>query len=116
MNMPDNDNWTLSLITNDEVLAIDQDRLGKPARRVSQKNGGEVWVRQLQDGSKVVGLFNRGNAGANVTLNWSDAGLTGAQSVRDLWQHKDLGSSDNQITLPVPKHGAVLLRLVRLAN
>jgi hypothetical protein len=113
MNLPDNDDWTLSLITNDEVLAIDQDPLGKPARRVSQKDGGEVWVRELRDGSKAVGLFNRGNAATNVTLNWSDAGLEGMQTVRDLWQHKDMGSSDNQITISVPKHGAVLLRLVK---
>jgi hypothetical protein len=111
MNLPGSDAWTLSLITNDEVLAIDQDPLGKPARRVSQKAGAEVWVRDLAGGSKAVGLFNRGNAATAVTLNWSDAGLAGAQSARDLWQHKDMGTFDNQITLPVPPHGAVLLGL-----
>ncbi len=116
MNLPDNDEATLSLITNDEVLAIDQDPLGKPAQRVSKKEGAEVWVRRLRDGSSAVGLFNRGDAPASVTLNWSDAGLAGAQSVRDLWQHKYLGIFENQVTLPVPKHGAVLLRLTKSAH
>jgi hypothetical protein len=116
MNLPDNDDWTLSLITNDEVLALDQDRLGKPARRVSQHAGGEVWVRELQDGSKAAGLFNRGSIEENVTLNWSDAGLAGTQSVRDLWQHKELGNFNGQMTLPVPRHGAILLRLVKRGN
>jgi hypothetical protein len=116
MNLPDNDDWTLSLITNDEVLAIDQDALGKPAQRVSQKNGGEVWVRELRDGSKAVGLFNRGNAETKVTLNWSEAGLEGAEKVSDLWQHKDLGKHDREMTVPIPSHGAVLLRLAKLPN
>lgn len=109
-NLPDLDAWTLSLLTNDEVLAVDQDPLGSPAQRVVQKNGTEIWVKTLQDGSKAIGLFNRSDAAQDVELNWSDAGLTGKQMLRDLWQHKNLGEFDKQFVAQVPSHGAVLLR------
>jgi len=108
-NLPDTDEWTLSLLTNDEVLAIDQDPLGIAAKRVSQKDGLEVWVKDLKDGSKAIGLFNRSPADASVTLDWTDAGLTGSQTLRDLWQHKDLGSFDQTYSCQVPSHGVVLL-------
>jgi hypothetical protein len=116
MNLPDNDEWTNSLINNDEVIAINQDPLGKPAKRISQKEGGQVWVRDLKDGSRAVGLVNRGNTEAIITLDWSAAGLSGKQSARDLWQHKDLGSFENQLVLSVPKHGAVFLQLREQAH
>jgi alpha-galactosidase len=106
------DDWTLSLLTNDEVLAIDQDALGLAAKRVSQKDGLEVWVKNLKDGSKAIGLFNRSDADTQVTAKWSDIGLTGQQKVRDVWEHKDLDMVADQITLPVPKHGVVLLQAV----
>jgi hypothetical protein len=109
-NLPDTDDWTLSLLTNDEVLAIDQDALGLAAKRVSQQAGLEVWVKELKDGSKAIGLFNRSEADATVTLNWTDAGLSGKQSLRDLWQQKDLGSFDQSFASPVPKHGVVLVK------
>ncbi len=109
-NLPDTDDWTASLLTNDEVLAIDQDALGLGAKRVSQKNGVEVWVKDLKDGSKAIGLFNRGKTGASATVNWTDAGLNGPQTLRDLWQHKALGSFDQAFSCTVPSHGVVLVR------
>jgi hypothetical protein len=111
-NLPDTDGSTLSLITNDEVLAIDQDALGRSARRVVQKDGVEIWVKELKDGSKAVGLFNRGPKDSPAVLNWSEAGLKGKQSLRDLWEHKDLGNFENEFMQTVPAHGTVLLTLV----
>ena len=111
MNLPDNDEWTLSLLTNDEALAIDQDALGKAARRVTKAGTTEVWVKDLKDGSLAIGLFNRGPAAADVNVAWSDAGLSGQQSIRDIWSHQDLGAFNNQYSRSVPSHGAVLLRL-----
>ena len=111
MHLPDNDEFTESLITNDEVLAIDQDPLAAGARRVSSVKGLEVWTKELANGSHAVGLFNRSDAAATATLPWADAGLTGKQSARDLWQRKDLGEFTDSISLPVPPHGAILLRL-----
>lgn len=111
-NLPDTDEWTLSLLTNDEVLAVNQDPLGSPARRVMQTKGTEVWVKELKDGSKAIGLFNRTAAAATVTLNWDDAKLTGKHSLSDLWQHQDLGAFDARFSSPVPAHGVVLLRAI----
>jgi hypothetical protein len=113
-NLPDLDDWTLSLITNDEVLAIDQDPLGFTAKRVSQTGGLEVWVKDLKDGSKAIGLLNRTGADAPITAKWSEAGLAVQQKVRDVWEHKDLDRAADQITLPVPQHGIVLLRVTAM--
>ncbi len=108
-NLPDTDEWTTSVIANDEVLAIDQDALGLGANRVAQANNIEVWVKPLKDGTKAIGLFNRGDVATSGTLNWTDAGLTGSQQLRDLWQHKDLGNFTGSYSSQVPAHGVVLV-------
>lgn len=110
-NLQKMDPWTLELITNDEVLAINQDKLGKPMTPVTRAKGLEVWMRELSDGSRAVGLFNRSETAASVTLCWSDAGLNGKYSARDLWRKADLGIFEGELTRNVEKHGAVLLRL-----
>jgi alpha-galactosidase len=105
------DPFTLALLTNDEVIEVNQDPLGKQAYRRAADGMKEVWAKSMSDGSLAVGLFNRGRSGANVTAKWSDLGLTGAQSVRDLWQQKDLGVAEGQFTAAVPAHGALLVRM-----
>lgn len=112
MNLPDNDAWTLSLLTNDEVMAVNQDTLGSPAKRVTQKDGTEIWVKELKNGSKAIGLFNRSPATAEVALNWKEAGLVGKQKLRDLWNHRKLGAFGENFSVPVPSHGTVLLLAV----
>jgi hypothetical protein len=109
MNLPDNDEWTLSLLTDNEVMAVNQDALGKPARRLAQKDGTEIWVKELKDGSKAIGLFNRSAASADVALDWNEAGLAGKQKLRDLWDHRDMGGFEEKFSVPVPAHGAALL-------
>ena len=105
------DEFTLGLLTNDEVLEVDQDPLGKSALRVAQDGDREVWAKDMEDGSKAVGLFNRGESEATVTVKWSDLGMTGKQIVRDLWRQKDLGPFDGSFSAPVGRHGVVLIRL-----
>jgi alpha-galactosidase len=105
------DDFTLSLLTNDEVLEVNQDPLGRQAARVAQNGLLEVWAKDMEDGSKAVGLFNRGNSEASVTANWADLGLTGNQKVRDLWRQKDLGESTGSFTASVPRHGVALVRI-----
>lgn len=109
-NLPDTDAWTLSLLTNDEVLAINQDALGSTARRVAQEGGAEVWVKELKNGDKAIGLFNRGKEPRLVEVDWQAAGLVGPQSFRDLWAHKDLGAFDSKYGAQVPSHGAIFVR------
>ena len=105
------DEFTLSLLANDEVLDVDQDPLGRPGRRVASADDCEVWARDLEDGAKAVGLFNRGEMPAPVVAKWADLGLTGKQDLRDLWRQKDLGSYEDQFQATVPRHGVVLIRL-----
>jgi len=114
-NLPDNKAEDLAVITNDEVLAIDQDPLAKPAARVSQVGAGteltEAWVRELKGGSRAAGLFNRSEKDTEVSLRWEDAKLVGNWLARDVWQKKDMGSFDAKLAVTVPAHGAVLLKL-----
>jgi alpha-galactosidase len=105
------DEFTLGLLTNDEVLDVNQDPLGRQAARVSQNGMLEVWAKDLEDGSKAVGLFNRGSSEETVTANWYDLGLTGEQTVRDLWRQKDLGKFTGQFSAKVGRHGVVLVKI-----
>ena len=104
------DDFTLGLLANDDVIDVDQDPLGRPGLRVSKKGDVEIWVRELEDGSKAVGLFNRGEGLAEVTALWSDIGVSGPQKVRDLWRRKDIGGFDGSFTAYVARHGVVLVR------
>lgn len=92
---------------------INQDKLCKPARRVAQDGALEIWARTLADSGTAVGLFNRGEAPATVTVRWSDLGLKGPLKVRDLWSHADLGNFSEEYAADVPAHGVVLLKLAR---
>ena len=105
------DDFTLSLLTNDEVLEVNQDPLGKQAGRVSKNGHLEVWAKKMEDGSLAVGLFNRGIAASRVAATWSELGLNGKQRVRDLWRQQDVGEFENRYDVSVPRHGAALVRL-----
>ena len=105
------DQFTIDLLTNDEVIDVNQDELGKAATRAWKEGDLEVWSRPLHDGSLAVGLFNRSYEPAEVTARWSDLGLTGNRHVRDLWQQRDLGEHAGAFKSTVPGHGSMLLKI-----
>ena len=105
------DEFTLNVLTNDEIIEVNQDPLGKPGYRVAKKGDLEVWKRELEDGSIAVGLFNRGEKPAMVTATWSDLGLSGKIKVRDLWRQKDLGKYKIQYSEQVGRHGVVMVKI-----
>jgi alpha-galactosidase len=105
------DDFTLNLLTNDEVIAVDQDPLGRQASRVVQEGPLQVWSKDLDDGSKAVGLFNIGELEAPVTVKWSDIGVTGKQTVRDLWRQRDLGDFDGEFSAPIDHHDVLLVKI-----
>jgi alpha-galactosidase len=107
------DDFELNLVSNDEVLAVHQDPLGKPADRVSKKDQLEVWARPLADGSLAVGLFNRDEMDMKVSVTWSELGIAGQQKVRDLWRQSDLGVFDREFSSVVPRHGTVFVKITR---
>jgi alpha-galactosidase len=107
------DKFTTDLMTNHEVLEVNQDVLGRGGSRVWQEHRLEVWAKPLADGTTAVALFNRGLQAADVTARWSDVGASGRQPVRDLWQQRDLGTFADRFTMSVPAHGAVLVKVGR---
>jgi hypothetical protein len=110
-NLPDNDDWTTALLTNPEVLAVNQDPAGKPARRVTnQSQTGETWTKELADGSVAAGIFNRTDQPVKMDLSWRKLGFRSAPKVRDLWLRKDLERQKSFVT-ELPPHGCALLRL-----
>jgi alpha-galactosidase len=103
--------FTIDLLTNDDVIDVSQDPLGKQASRRAEADNTEVWARPLFDGTVAVGLFNLSMDAQKVTAKWSDLGITGSQPVRDLWQKKNLGNFKDSFTTAVPAHGAILVKI-----
>ena len=105
------DDFTMGLLTNDEVIAIDQDPLCKPASCVTPTGDLKVYVKPLADGTMAVGLFNTGTTLSSMSIRWKDLGLSGKQHVRDLWRQKDQGEFKEGYTSKVPPHGVKLLKI-----
>jgi len=101
----------LAILTNPEVIAVDQDPAGLQGYRVSEEGPLEVWVKPLAGGARAVGLFNRGEAAMPVTAYWKDVGVGETAMVRDLWARKDLGAFPGTFTAEVPKFGVVLVKV-----
>jgi alpha-galactosidase len=104
------DAFTLNLLENDEVIALDQDVLGKQATTIAHEGNTRVYAKKLADGSEAIGLFNLGETETPITVKWSDFGAKGKMSVRDLWRQKDLGKFKDTFTATVPRHGVVLIK------
>jgi alpha-galactosidase len=105
------DEFTLNLLTNDEVLAVNQDSLGQQARCAVKNGDLRVYAKDLADGSKAVGLFNLGETESTVTAPWSELKLRGKLAVRDLWRQQDLGNFESGFRLTVAPHGAELVKI-----
>ena len=106
---------TKAILTNADVIAVDQDPLGKQGTRVATSGSNlEVWSKVMSGTNvRAVALFNRSGSAASMTAKWSDIGLpAGAATVRDLYAQKDLGSStDSYTATSVPSHGIVMLKV-----
>jgi alpha-galactosidase len=101
------------ILTNMEVIAVNQDAAGMQGRRVKKSGETEVWAKQLKDGGRAVILFNRGASDADVSVNWEDIGYPGhlSASERDLWQKKDLGKSSGSFSAKVASHGVAMIKV-----
>ena len=104
---------TREILTNKEVIAVNQDPLGQQGRRVSKTGAAEIWARPLENGDLAVALFNRGETMAEIVAYWSILGLEGKHKVRDLWRHVNAGSVKDAYLADVPQHGVVMLRIAR---
>jgi alpha-galactosidase len=104
---------TKEMLTNREVLAVDQDSKGVQGHRIWEEGPLEIWAKPLADQSQAVGLFNRSEAALTMTLDFKAIGLSPPAKVRDLWEHKDIATVQDTYTVEVPKHGVVLLKVSR---
>ena len=108
------DDFTMNLLTNDEVIAVNQDPLGKQATCRQTIGELRIYVKELEDGSRAVGFCNFGQE--KVELSYKDfarLGITGKQKVRDLWRQKDVATIDTKsksLPVQVPVHGVVLYK------
>jgi len=101
----------LSVLTNREVIAVDQDPQGIQGRRISQMGPVQVWAKPLSKGRTAVGLINSGESPISASVNFAAIGYSGSVHLRDLWQKKDLGVFKDSYTALVPKHGVVLIEI-----
>jgi alpha-galactosidase len=106
------DDFTLGLLTNDEVLAIDQDALAKPAVKIWEKENVQAWVKPLKNGAKAIGIFNLGDKPVTRTIPFAGIGVQTGQKLRDCWRQQDFPTSGDLIKVTIPAHGVILLRTV----
>jgi alpha-galactosidase len=106
------------ILTNKELIAVNQDPLGRQGRRVQSEGELDVWARQLADGGRAVALLNRSEAPAKITASWTALGYPAAlgASVRDLWAAKDLGVSTESYSADVPSHGVVVVHVMPVSG
>jgi alpha-galactosidase len=103
----------LAILTNRDVIAVNQDKLGKQGQRVWQSGEQEVWTRQLAGGQWAVAFFNRAKDAATISVKPADLKITGKWKARDLWLHQSVAWPEPEYSATVPSHGVVMLRLSR---
>lgn len=101
----------LSLLSNRDVIAVDQDSLGYQGRRIVQSSEVEVWLKRLSDDSRAVAIFNRGGTPQDIGLFWEALGLARPSQVRDLWSQTAIEAGPGGYHARVPAHGSIMLRL-----
>jgi alpha-galactosidase len=104
---------TVSILTNREVIAVDQDRLGKEGNRIWEQGPLQVWVKPLEGGAKAVGLFNTSYNPHVMTFKLSMIGFPADARMRDLWKHEDVKATNGDYTVELPGHGVVMLKVTR---
>jgi len=105
------DAFTLNVLCNSEVIDVDQDPLGKQARIIKQEAGEYILLKDMEDGSKAIGLFNTAEEPKAIKVTWEQLGISGKQKVRDLWRQKNIGKYKGSFEAAVSPHGVVLIRM-----
>jgi alpha-galactosidase len=106
------DEFTLNLLTNDEILEVDQDPRGEQAAQVFADGRRQAWVRPLEDGSSAIGLFNLSRNSDVVSVSWAQLGFGSAPArARDLWRQQDIKVNTDGLTFELPRHGTIMIRV-----
>jgi len=107
------DSFTLNVLCNPEVIEVDQDPLGECGAVIKKTDANFLMVKDLADGSKAVGFFNRGKEEVEISADWKELQLAGIQTIRDLWHEKELGLYVDSLTFSVPPQGVVLVKIAK---
>jgi alpha-galactosidase len=105
------DAFTLNVLCNHEVIAVNQDMLGRQARIVRHTKKDFVLLKEMEDGSRAMGVFNLNNEEATVKVCFDEIGLTGKQLFRDLWRQEEMGTVENCFQVKLPAHGVSMVRI-----
>ena len=105
------DEFTINVLCNPEVIEVNQDPLGESGQVIKIDADRFLMIKNLEDGSKAVGLFNRGKDAVEVNADWKALKLSDKQSVRDLWHQKELGVFDQKFSVQVPAQGVVMVKI-----
>lgn len=101
----------VEVLTNKEVIAIDQDPLGKQGQRIWKKGGNEIWIKELSNDEKAICFFNRAKKEWTVEPDWANLGIESTAQLRDLWKHEDVGSAKDQKSITISSHDVVVYRI-----
>ena len=103
----------VAILTNREVIAVDQDKDGKQGKQVWKSGDQEIWTRSLSGGARAVALFNRAADPAKLTVHWADLGISEKAHLRDLWLHQNIEWPGPEYSVTIPGHGVVMLRVTQ---
>jgi alpha-galactosidase len=104
---------TLQILTNKEAIAIDQDPLGKQGYKIKDDGAFEIFMKPLYNGDTAICLFNRNDKPLEVQVNWKDLKFSDDLVIKDLWKHKETGTTATAYKAVVKSHDVVLLRLTK---
>lgn len=110
------DDFTINVLCNPEVIEVDQDPLGKCGKVINISKDCFIMIKDLADGSKAAGLFNRGKNPVEVSARWNELNISGKHQVRDLWRQIDLGQSEDKFSAIVPAQGVVMIKILNQAK
>jgi len=102
---------TLETLTNSEVIAVDQDTAGIQGRRIWQEGPAQIWLKPLADGSKALAVLSTQTRPTVVTVDLKELGLPETVQARDLWRRKNMGTIRQRLSVTIPRHGTVLLKI-----
>lgn len=105
------DKFTRNVLCNREIIAVNQDPLGRQAALVERSGEHLILAKDMADGSKVVGIFNTSEIKLDLKVIWKALGLTGSAKVRDLWRQKELGKFDREFSVTLPRYGVSVIRI-----
>lgn len=102
---------TIGILTNKEVIAVDQDALGSQGFKAADDGDFEIWIKRLAHEELAVCFLNRGSSEVEKTIDWKKFNINAPYAIRDLWKHQDIGNTGSSFEVAVPSHDVVMVRL-----